>query len=56
MLVYIPLNITTCRKETTYIPQEINRVAFAVVIVQQPNNVNNLTLIIIAGPVIILPS
>jgi len=36
--------------------QEINRVAFTVVIVQQPNNVNNLTLIIMVGLVIILPS
>ena len=56
MLVYTPLNITAYRRGIAYMPQEINRVAFAVVTVQQPNNINNLTLIIIAGPVIILPS
>jgi hypothetical protein len=56
VLVYTPLNITAYRRGITYMPQEINRVAFAMVIVQQPDNVNDLTLAIIAGPVIILLS
>ena len=56
MPVYIPLNITAYRRGTAYIPQEINRVAFAIIIVQQLNNINDLTLTIIAGPVIVLPS
>jgi len=54
MLVYTPLNITAKGRGTIYVPQEINGVAFAIVTIQQPNNVNNLALIIIAGPVIIL--
>ena len=54
--MYIPLNITTRGRGTVYILQEINGVAFAVVTVQQPNNVNNLALTTIAGPVIILLS
>ena len=56
MPVYIPLNITARGRGTIYIPQEINGAAFAIVIVQQPNNVNNLALAIMAGLVIILLS
>ena len=37
-------------------PQEMNGVTFAVVTVQQPDNVNDLTLATMAGPVIVLPS
>ena len=32
--VYTPLNITAYKRGTAYIPQEINRVAFAVITVQ----------------------
>ena len=56
VLVYIPLNITAKGRGTVYILQEINGATFAVVIMQQPNNVNNLALITIIGPVIILLS
>jgi len=56
MPVYTPLNITTCRRGTVYILQEINGVAFTIVTVQQPNNINNLTLAIMVGLVIILLS
>ena len=53
--VCTPLNITARGRGTACMPQEINGVAFAVVTVQQPDNVNNLTLVTIAGPVIVLP-
>ena len=56
MPIYTPLNITAYRRGTACIPQEINGVAFTIVTVQQPDNVNNLILTTIAEPVIILPS
>lgn len=56
VLVYTPLNFTARGRGTAYMPQEMNGVAFAVVTVQQPNNVNNLTLATMARPVIVLPS
>ena len=55
MLIYIFLNITAYRRKTVYMLQEINRITFAVVTVQQPNNINNLTFTTMAGLVIILP-
>ena len=54
--VYTPLNITARGRGTACMPQGINGVAFAVVTVQQPDNVNDLTLATMAGPVIVLPS
>ena len=56
MPMYIFLNTTAYGKGTAYMPQEINKIIFTIIIVQQPNNVNNLIFITIARPVIILPS
>jgi len=53
MPVYILLNITTKGRGTIYVLQEINRAVFTMVTVQQPNNINNLALVIMAGLVII---
>ena len=55
MPVYTPLNITVYGRGTTCMPQEINGVAFAIITVQQLDNVNDLTLATMAGPVIVLP-
>ncbi|KAI9772443.1 MAG: hypothetical protein M1840_000646 [Geoglossum simile] len=51
--VYSRLNITVKGKGTAAVPQEMNGVAFAVVTTQQPNNVNDLALATLAGPVVL---
>lgn len=49
--VYTPLNITVKGQGVAPVPQGMNSVAFAVVTTQQPNNVNDLALATLAGPV-----
>jgi hypothetical protein len=49
--VYTPLNITVKGQGTAPVPQEMNGVVFAVVTTQQPDNVNDLALATLAGPV-----
>ncbi|KAF2176533.1 hypothetical protein K469DRAFT_606843 [Zopfia rhizophila CBS 207.26] len=49
--VYTPLNITTKGKGTANVPQGLNGVVFAVVTVQQPDDVNDLAPATLAGPV-----
>jgi hypothetical protein len=56
MPVYTPLNVTASGKGTASVPQDMNGVAFAVVTVQQPDNINDLTLATMAGPVVVLLS
>ncbi|KAI9770971.1 MAG: hypothetical protein M1840_002675 [Geoglossum simile] len=51
--VYSKLNITVKGKGTADVPQGMNGVAFAVVTTQQPDNVNDLALATLAGPVIL---
>lgn len=51
--IYTPLNIMTKGKGTTDVPQGLNGVVFAVVTVQQPDDVNDLALAALAGPVVI---
>jgi hypothetical protein len=53
MPVYIPLNIIIKGKGTASISLGINRAAFIVVITQQPNNINNLALITLVGPIVL---
>lgn len=53
MLVYILLNIIVKGKRTILVPQEINSIAFAIVITQRLENINNLALAILVGPVIL---
>jgi Ferritin-like domain len=54
--VYTPLKITNRGKGTARLPPEMNGVAFAVITVQTPNNVNDLALATMAGPVLVLLS
>ena len=54
--VYTPLNITTEGKGTANVPQGLNGVVFAVVTVQQPDDVNDLAPATLAGPVALLLS
>jgi hypothetical protein len=49
--VYTPLNITVKGKGTTVVPPGINRVVFAIVTTQQPDNIDDLALATLAGPV-----
>jgi hypothetical protein len=51
--VYTPLDITAAGKGTASIPQGMNGVAFAVITVQQPDNVDDLALATMAGPVVV---
>ncbi len=51
--VYTPMDIIATGKGTACIPQEMNGVAFAVITVQQPDNVNDLALATMAGPVVV---
>jgi hypothetical protein len=51
--VYTPLNITVKGKGTAAVPQGMNGVVFAAVTTQQPDNVNDLALATLAGPVVI---
>jgi hypothetical protein len=51
--VYTPLDISATGKGTACIPQEMNGVAFAVITVQRPDNVNDLALATMAGPVLV---
>jgi hypothetical protein len=51
--VYSRLNITVKGKGTTAVPHGTNRVAFAVVTTQQPNNVSDLALATLVGPVVL---
>jgi hypothetical protein len=53
VLVYILLNIIVKGKRTILVPQEINSIAFAIVITQRLENINNLALAILVGPVIL---
>ncbi len=54
--VYTPLEITGRGEGTARLPPEMNGVAFAVATVQKPNNVNDLALATMAGPVLVLLS
>ena len=56
MPVYTPLDITATGKGTAGIPQEMSGVAFAVITVQQPDNINDQALATMAGPVVVLLS
>ena len=51
--VYTPLNITVKGRGTVPVPQEMNGVAFAAVTTQRLENVNDLALATLAGPVVI---
>ncbi len=51
--VYTPLNITVKGKGTVPVPQEMNGVAFAVVTTQRLENVDDLALATLAGPVVL---
>jgi hypothetical protein len=51
--VYTPLDISVTGKGTACIPQGMNGIAFAVITVQQPDNVNDLALATMAGPVVV---
>jgi len=54
--VYTPLEITGRGEGTAHLLPEMNRVAFAVATVQKPNNVNDLALVTMIGPVLVLLS
>jgi hypothetical protein len=54
--VYISLEIIGRGEGTARLPPEMNWVAFAVATVQKPNNVNDLALVTVAGPVFVLLS
>jgi hypothetical protein len=51
--IYTLLNITAKGKGTANVPQGLNGVVFAAVTVQQPDDVNDLALATLAGPVAI---
>ncbi|KAI9855635.1 MAG: hypothetical protein M1813_009681 [Trichoglossum hirsutum] len=51
--VYTKLNITVKGKGTADVPQGMNGVVFAVVTTQRPNNVDDLALATLAGPVVL---
>lgn len=51
--VYTPLNITVKGKGTAPVPQGMNGTAFAAVTTQWPDNVNDLALATLAGPVVV---
>lgn len=53
MLVYTPLNITVKGKGIAPVPQGMNGVAFATVTTQCLDNVNDLALATLAGPVVV---
>ena len=53
MPVYTPLNVTASGKGTASIPQDVNGVTFAVITVQEADNINDLTLATMAGPVVV---
>jgi hypothetical protein len=54
--IYTPVNITDTGKGTSWVPQDIDGVASAAIIVQQPDNICDLALTIMAGPVLIAVS
>jgi len=51
--VYTALNITTKGKGTAAVPSGMNGAVFAAVTTQQPDNVNDLGLVTLAGPVVL---
>ena len=53
MLVYILLNIIVKGKGTILVLQEINSIAFAVITTQCLENVDNLALATLVGPIIL---
>ena len=53
MPIYTPLNITAKGKGTATVPPGMNGAVFAVVTTQQPDNVDDLALATLAGPVVL---
>jgi hypothetical protein len=49
--IYTTLNITGTGTGTAYVPEGVSGIAFAALTVQQPDNVNDLALATIAGPI-----
>ena len=53
MPIYTPLNITGKGKGTATIPSGMTGAVFAVMTTQQPDNVDDLALATLAGPVVL---